>query len=31
MPHMAAVAWHAFALLEFMETHRDFDNRPSHE
>ena len=28
LPHMAAVAWHAFALLEFMERHPDFDNRP---
>ncbi|QIG58780.1 hypothetical protein SEA_DATBOI_116 [Gordonia phage DatBoi] len=28
-PHLAAVIFHAFALLEFMETHREFDNRPS--
>jgi hypothetical protein len=28
-PHMAAVAWHAFALLEFMQTNRDLDDRPS--
>lgn len=28
-PHMASVAWHALALLEFMSTHPDFDNRPS--
>jgi hypothetical protein len=27
-PHLASVAWHAFALLEFMEKHPDFDNRP---
>lgn len=27
-PHMASVAWHAFALLEFMEAHPEFDNRP---
>ncbi|PBC38515.1 hypothetical protein CJ179_38620 [Rhodococcus sp. ACS1] len=26
-PHMAAVAWHAFALLEFMRTHPNFDDR----
>lgn len=26
-PHMAAVAWHAFALLEFFETHPDHDDR----
>jgi hypothetical protein len=29
MPHMASVAFHALALLEFMERHRDFDDRPS--
>ncbi|AOE43807.1 hypothetical protein SEA_BANTAM_118 [Gordonia phage Bantam] len=28
-PHLAAVIFHALALLEFMETHREFDNRPS--
>ncbi|AXH70500.1 hypothetical protein HOT75_gp113 [Gordonia phage Daredevil] len=28
-PHMAAVVFHALALMEFMETHREFDNRPS--
>jgi hypothetical protein len=27
-PHMAAVAWHAFTLLEYMRTHPEFDNRP---
>lgn len=27
-PHMAAVAWHAFLLLEFAVTHPDLDNRP---
>ncbi|MEC4833770.1 DUF5664 domain-containing protein [Mycobacteroides chelonae] len=26
--HIVAVAWHAFALAEFMETHPEFDNRP---
>lgn len=29
LPHMASVAFHALALIEFMETHRDFDNRPT--
>lgn len=29
MPHLASVAWHAFALLEFMEKHPGFDNRAS--
>ncbi len=28
-PHLAAVAHHAFALLEFMTTHPDFDDRPN--
>lgn len=28
-PHMAAVAWHAFAALEWAATHPEFDNRPS--
>lgn len=28
MPHMTSVAFHAMALLEFMETHPEFDNRP---
>lgn len=28
-PHMVAVAWHAFALLEFAHKHPDFDTRPS--
>jgi hypothetical protein len=28
-PHMVAVAWHAFALLEFSLTHPEKDNRPS--
>ena len=27
-PHMAAVAWHAFALLQFMIDNRDLDDRP---
>lgn len=25
--HLTAVAWHAFALLEFMSSHPDFDDR----
>ena len=28
-PHMAAVAFHTFSLLEFMERHPDFDDRPN--
>lgn len=28
-PHMANVAWHAFVLLEFMNTHPELDNRPN--
>ncbi|QFG13652.1 hypothetical protein PBI_SHEPARD_45 [Arthrobacter phage Shepard] len=27
LPHMAAVVFHAFALLTFMEQHPDFDDR----
>lgn len=27
-PHLAAVAWHAFAMLEWMQTHPELDNRP---
>lgn len=27
LPHMASVAFHALALLEFMDTHRGFDDR----
>lgn len=27
LPHMAAVAFHAFAMLTFMEEHREFDDR----
>jgi len=27
-PHLAAVVFHAFALLEFMNTHPELDNRP---
>ena len=27
-PHMAAVAWHAFALLEWANTHPELDDRP---
>lgn len=29
-PHMAAVAFHALALLTFMEEHPDFDDRYTH-
>lgn len=29
LPHLASVAWHAFALMEFMITHPEFDNRPN--
>lgn len=28
--HMTAVAWHAFALIEFFHTHPEKDNRPKH-
>lgn len=28
-PHLAAVAWHMFALLEYSVTHPDKDDRPS--
>lgn len=28
-PHMVAVAWHAFALLQFMVDHPNFDTRLS--
>ncbi len=27
-PHLAAVAWHAFVLLEFTATHPEKDTRP---
>lgn len=27
--HLVAVAWHAFALLEYSETHKEMDDRPS--
>jgi hypothetical protein len=27
--HLVSVAWHAFALLEFVETHPELDNRPN--
>lgn len=30
MPHMAAVAFHALALMEFAETHPDKDDRVKH-
>lgn len=26
--HITAVAWHAFALAEYFETHPEFDDRP---
>jgi len=29
--HMAAVAWHAFALMEYATTHPELDNRPFSE
>jgi hypothetical protein len=29
MPHLASVAWHALALLEFAATHPEFDDRPA--
>lgn len=28
LPHLASVMFHAMALLEFMSTHPEFDNRP---
>ena len=28
LPHLAAVAWHALALLTYMETHPEKDDRP---
>jgi hypothetical protein len=28
--HLTAVAWHAFALLEYIETHPEFDDRPKY-
>ena len=31
MPHLAAVAWHAFTLLEFSRTHPEKDDRPNVE
>ncbi len=27
-PHMASVAFHSFALLQFMAEHKEFDDRP---
>jgi hypothetical protein len=27
-PHLAAVVFHAFALLEFADTHPEYDDRP---
>lgn len=27
-PHLVAVAWHAFAMLEWRETHPELDDRP---
>lgn len=29
MPHVACAIFHAFALLEFMDEHPEFDDRPS--
>lgn len=29
LPHLASVAWHAFALMEWAATHPEFDDRPS--
>ena len=29
--HLVAVAWHAFALLEFINSHPELDNRPNTE
>lgn len=29
LPHLAAAAWHAFALMEFGTTHPEMDDRPS--
>lgn len=31
LPHLAAVVFHALALMEFMDTHPEFDNRPYKE
>ena len=28
LPHLASVAWHAFAMMEWANTHPEFDNRP---
>ena len=28
IPHITCVAWHAFALAEFRDTHPEFDDRP---
>ena len=28
LPHLAAVAWHALALMEFSVKHPEFDDRP---
>lgn len=28
LPHMASVAFHALALLDFMEQHPEYDDRP---
>jgi Domain of unknown function (DUF5664) len=27
-PHLTAVAWHAFALVEYLATHPEMDDRP---
>ena len=28
LPHLASVAWHAFALLEFTQRYPEYDDRP---
>jgi len=29
LPHMVHVAWHALAMTEWLETHPEFDDRPT--
>jgi len=29
LSHLASVAWHAFALLQFVQDHPELDNRPT--
>ena len=31
LPHLASAAWHCFALMEWEETHPEFDDRPMRE